>query len=101
MSTTTIVKTIPYANVRSSTTTIKHSAPFTSVHTGVSTGIDTITKPYTRWSDVVVTKTRNGHSQVVTSVPKVTSSLCVTTKPFSTDIVTTEAKCTTKKGSGW
>lgn len=66
--------------------------------TGVSTGIDTITKPYTDYTYTYVTKTKTRHSNIVTSIPKTTSSPCPVTKPYTSTSVSTGQKCTTKKG---
>jgi hypothetical protein len=48
----------------------------------------------------VITKTKTDHSDIVTSTPKVTSTRCSVTKPYTTDIVKTESKCTTIGGPG-
>lgn len=77
-----------------------NSYPFTSTKTGISTGYETITKPQNDKTCATVTKTKTDHTKIVTSTPKVTSSLCSETKPYTTDIVKTESKCTTIGGPG-
>jgi hypothetical protein len=76
------------------------SVPFTATKSGVSTIVETLTKPNYGTTCAVITKTKTDHTKIVTSTPKVTSSLCSVTKPYTTDIVKTESKCTTIGGPG-
>jgi hypothetical protein len=97
---TVITTTVLVDDVSVGVSTVTASVPYTTTHTGVSTGYTTITKPNHGQTCATFTKTKTGHSQIVTSTPKVTSSLCSQTKPFTTDITKTESKCTTIGGPG-
>jgi len=97
---TVITTTVLVDNVQTRTTVVTQSKPYVTTKTGVSTGYETITKPTWGQTCAVVTKTRTDHSNVVTSTPKVTSTPCSVTKPYTTDIVKTESKCTTISGPG-
>ena len=97
---TTITSAILVDDVRVKTETISTSYPYTTTVSGTSTGYETITKPQNSKTCAVVTKTKTDHTQIPTSTPKVTSSLCSTVKPYTSDIVKTESQCTTIGGPG-
>lgn len=95
-----ITTTVLVDDVQTRTTVVTEFKPYVTTKTGVSTGYTTITKPNNGQTCAVITKTRTDHSNVVTSTPKVTSTPCSATKPYTTDIVKTESKCTTVGGPG-
>jgi hypothetical protein len=95
-----ITTTVLVDDVSVEVSTVTASVPYVTTKTGVSTGYTTITKPNHGQTCATVTKTKTDHSHIVTSTPKVTSSLCSQTKPFTTDITKTESKCTTIGGPG-
>lgn len=93
-------------NVLTVTSASTGNAPFTSTRTGVTTGVETITRPNNGNTWTVITKTKTDQSNIVTSTPKVTSSLCTVTQPYTTKKEETKSKCTTigrpgGYGSGW
>lgn len=93
-------------NVLTVTSAVTGNAPFASTRTGVSTGVETITRPNNGNTWTVITKTKTDQSNIVTSTPKVTSSLCTVTQPYTTKKEETKSKCTTiggpgGYGSGW
>jgi hypothetical protein len=95
-----ITTTVLVDDVQTRTTVVTESKPYVTTKTGVSTGYTTITKPNNGQTCAVITKTKTDHSNIVTSTPKVTSTPCSVTKPYTTDIVKTESKCTTIGGPG-
>jgi hypothetical protein len=97
---TVITTTVLVDDVSVEVSTVTASVPYVTTKTGVSTGYTTITKPNHGQTCAEVTKTKTDHSSIVTSTPSVTSSLCSETKPYTTDIVKTESKCTTIGGPG-
>lgn len=97
---TTITSGILVDDVRVKTETVTTSYPYTTTVSGVSTGYETITKPQNSKTCAIISRTKTDHTQIVTSTPKVSSSLCSVTKPYTSDIVKTETKCSTIGGPG-
>ena len=97
---TVITTQVLVDDVQTRTVVVTESKPYVTTKTGVSTGVTLVTKPNHGQTCAVFTKTKTDHSNIVTSTPKVTSSLCSVTKPYTTDITKTESKCTTIGGPG-